>query len=111
MTTPDAARRSSEDATVEAVALAILNDDRRRAGLSPASSRDDIPDSWGYVENARAAIAADPAREKLDRAVEALRALIAFIGPKDMRVYATDPPVRAAIAAIAALTKLDGGAV
>ncbi len=43
---------------VETVALAILNSDRMMAGLSPVSSRDNIPDSDGYVTNAAAALSA-----------------------------------------------------
>jgi hypothetical protein len=41
---------------IERVALAILNSDRRAAGLTPAKSRDEIPDSDGYVRNAIAVI-------------------------------------------------------
>lgn len=41
---------------IERVALAILNSDRTAAGLTPAKSRDEIPDSDGYVRNAIAVI-------------------------------------------------------
>ncbi|GGP00883.1 hypothetical protein [Stakelama pacifica] len=36
----------------EEVALALLNDDRAAAGLPPVASRDNVPDSDGYVRNA-----------------------------------------------------------
>lgn len=41
---------------VEAVALAILNSDRGMRGLDPLESRENVPDSDGYVTNATAAI-------------------------------------------------------
>lgn len=40
----------------ERVALAILNSDRVAGGLPELASRDDVPDSEGYVRNARAVI-------------------------------------------------------
>lgn len=43
---------------VERVALAILNSDRNAAGFPATGSRTTIPDSDGYVRNARAAIEA-----------------------------------------------------
>lgn len=48
----------ASDEAVERVALAVLNSDRIAAGLMPQPNRDNIPDSDGYVTNARAAIAA-----------------------------------------------------
>lgn len=42
---------------VEALALAILNSDRTMRGFAAQLSRDTIPDSDGYVINARAVIA------------------------------------------------------
>lgn len=42
----------------ERVALAILNSDRAMAGFPPMDSRDNIPDSDGYVVNADAALTA-----------------------------------------------------
>lgn len=45
---------------VERVALAILNSDREMAGLGPIESCFNVPDSDGYVVNARAALAAMP---------------------------------------------------
>lgn len=44
------------DDVVERVALAILNSDREMRGLHPLTSRENVPDSDGYVTNARAAI-------------------------------------------------------
>lgn len=59
---------------VEAVALAILNSDRGMRGLDPLESRENVPDSDGYVTNATAAITAYEAvsgvakmREDVDR--------------------------------------------
>jgi len=43
---------------LERVALVLLNDDRQAAGLPTVPSRDNIPDSEGYVRNARAVVAA-----------------------------------------------------
>lgn len=43
---------------VEEVALAILNSDRGAGGWPPLASRDNVPDSEGYVRNARAVVAA-----------------------------------------------------
>lgn len=42
----------------EQVALALLNSDRAMAGFPPVETRDNIPDSGGYLVNADAAIAA-----------------------------------------------------
>lgn len=42
----------------ETIALAILNSDRVAHGWRPRSSRENIPDSEGYVRNARDVIAA-----------------------------------------------------
>lgn len=46
------------DEIVEIMALAALNRDRVAGGWPPVKSRDDIPDSHGYVEGARAALSA-----------------------------------------------------
>lgn len=43
---------------VQAIALAILNSDRRAGGWPAVESRDGIPDSEGYVRNAQAALTA-----------------------------------------------------
>jgi hypothetical protein len=45
------------DEGVEALALVILNSDREMRGLVASPSRERIPDSGGYVRNARAVIA------------------------------------------------------
>jgi hypothetical protein len=45
------------DEGVEALALVILNSDRTMRGLAASPSRERIPDSGGYVLNARAVIA------------------------------------------------------
>ncbi len=49
-----AARTMTDDEIVEKIAVALLNDDRTAAGWPPVTSRDKIPDSDGYVRNARA---------------------------------------------------------
>lgn len=46
------------DEIIERMALAILNSDRTMRGLRTLESRDNVPDSGGYVVNARAALAA-----------------------------------------------------
>ena len=43
---------------VEIMALAALNRDRVAGGWPPVESRDNIPDSEGYVEGAQAALTA-----------------------------------------------------
>lgn len=43
---------------IEIMALAILNSDRAAHGWPPVASRENIPDSEGYVRNARDVIAA-----------------------------------------------------
>jgi hypothetical protein len=43
---------------IEIMALAILNSDREAHGWPPVASRENIPDSEGYVRNARDVIAA-----------------------------------------------------
>lgn len=39
---------------VEILALSLLNDDRASAGFLPVDTRENVPDSEGYVRNARA---------------------------------------------------------
>ena len=48
----------ASDTLVEAIAVAIVNSDRIAGGWPPVESRDDIPDSDGYVRNATAALTA-----------------------------------------------------
>ena len=64
---------------VEAVALAILNSDRGMRGLDPLESRENVPDSDGYVTNATAAITTYEAVSGVAKMREALRAF-AFVG-------------------------------
>ena len=52
--------QTDPEAFVEAIALTILNSDRKASGWPPVESREGIPDSEGYVRNARAIIAALP---------------------------------------------------
>lgn len=52
----EAATTQPSGDVVEAVALAILNSDRGMRGLDPLESRENVPDSDGYVTNATAAI-------------------------------------------------------
>ena len=56
---------------LEKLALALLNDDRMAAGFPPVESREHIPDSDGYVRNARAVLTA--LREPTPEMVEAAR--------------------------------------
>lgn len=45
------------EALVEPMALAIMNSDRVVGGWPPLASRENVPNSEGYVRNARAALA------------------------------------------------------
>jgi len=71
---------------IERVALAIINSDRAAAGLPHAPSRENIPDSDGYVRNAVAALNA--MREPSEEMVRA--GAIAASGDYDWRV---DPAI------------------
>jgi hypothetical protein len=61
-----------ETPMIERLALAILNDDRNAAGLRPVEGRESIPDSEGYVRNARAVLTAllEPTPEMVAEAVD-----------------------------------------
>ena len=48
----------TDDELIERIALAILNDDRTASGWPSVESRENIPDSHGYLRNAQAALQA-----------------------------------------------------
>ncbi len=56
---------------IEELALVLINSDRAMHGLPPVKSRDNIPDSDGYVENAKAVLKAmrEPSEKMIDRFV------------------------------------------
>ena len=73
----------------ERIALAILNSDRAMAGLPAAESRDEMPDSDGYVVNARAVLAAlnpaarAPIADEAKALVERLREGLSVVAVSD----------------------------
>ena len=83
----EAATTQPSGDVVEAVALAILNSDRGMRGLDPLESRENVPDSDGYVTNATAAITTYEAVSGVAKMREALRearsGLCAFTGGPD----------------------------
>ena len=83
----EAATTQPSGDVVEAVALAILNSDRGMRGLDPLESRENVPDSDGYVTNATAAITTYEAVSGVAKMRDALRearsGLCAFTGGPD----------------------------
>lgn len=83
----EAATTQPSGDVVEAVALAILNSDRGMRGLDPLESRENVPDSDGYVTNATAAITTYEAVSGVVKMRDALRearsGLCAFTGGPD----------------------------
>lgn len=106
----EAATTQPSGDVVEAVALAILNSDRGMRGLDPLESRENVPDSDGYVTNATAAITTYEAVSGVAKMREALRAFAAMAaaydpddGDGDQWAFASRPTIGQVRAARAAL--------